>query len=183
MSEKLQNTLIKLIKDNGLWEASVIAGLDMIDLVSKSGIKINSDIAYRIIVELYSDEKLPTSYKEFTLDYSRFDGTLVWVGKFDVNIKGEKITEHLSIYATPFWDGQEIIPFNLMSFNFYDENGEEMGYDDNSDYYRFIEVRDEFDTVKDLLEWFKNFYLPNCYEMIMDEILPDLEYENIYSII
>jgi hypothetical protein len=65
MSEKLQNTLIKLIKDNGLWEASVIAGLDMIELVSKSGIKINSDIAYRIIMELYTDDKLPTSYKDF----------------------------------------------------------------------------------------------------------------------
>jgi hypothetical protein len=183
MSKNVQNTLLQLIKDNGLWDASNITGLDIIDLINKSGIKINSDIANHIFFELFSKEKIPMSYKEFTLNYSRFDGTLVWEGKFDVNIKGEKITEYISIYATPFWDGQEIIPFNLMSFNFYDKNGEEMGHDDNSDYYRFIEVRDEFNTVKDLLEWYKNFYLPNCYEMIMDEILPDLEYENIYSVI
>lgn len=158
-----------------MWETSNITGLDIIDLVNKSGTRINSEIAYQILLELFNQRKLPMSYEEFTFEYSRFDGTLIWTGVFDNELNGEKITEEISLYITPFWDGSPQIPFNVMSFAFFDERGEIIDESEESDYFKSIEVRDEFDNVKDLLNWYKNFYLPKSYEMIMDEILPELE--------
>ena len=173
MSKKYRDSIVKLIDSHGAIEASKLIGLSITELIHQSGISFDNKTAYLILRNLINENKLPTNYKKFNIRFNPFDGISVWSYNNDKNINGVIVKEHITCFATPFWDYTNIIPVDFSNYSLETEDGEEIINLDFSDsYQKEIKTRDSFDSIEDLLLWYKNFYLPKVYEVIMEDILP-----------
>jgi hypothetical protein len=65
--------------------------------------------------------------------------------------------------ATPFWDGSKTTPVESIE---YEIGGEEI----DGNYYNDLKSRSEFDSIEDLLTWYKHFYLPKVYNLVMGDL-------------
>ena len=112
MSNRLKNTVSKLVREFGYYDAKKILGISFTDLAKITGERITYDLANEILVENIANKTIPTEYKEFKLRRS-FDSVIYWGGKIKTGRFSPDITEHIDIVATPFWDGGESTPVEI----------------------------------------------------------------------
>lgn len=179
MTEKHREYIKKQIKENGLYKTSDLFGLSMAQLIVISGIEITTKYANEVLLDMMDKKDIPTRYKGFELEHN-FEGGVTWYGGHLTDIFGPKLKETIYCMATPLWDGQNIIPID---FDFYDlstpsENSSLFSYDSYGLYQSIITVREKFESLEKLLEWYRDFYLPTVYDKIMNECLPEIRKRN-----
>lgn len=173
MSERHREYLKTQIKKNGLYETSKMYGLSMSQLVASSGIKITPEYANEVLLELIENKIIPTQYKEFTIEYN-YNEAVLWFGSYITEKFGFELKETIYCLATPFWDGNN---FTQIDFDYYDisvpyKSGNLFFYDKYNIYDVRLENDAEFESVEELLVWYRDFYLPTVYEKIMNECVP-----------
>jgi hypothetical protein len=177
MDDKIKDTINHLIDEFGLYEAKNMLGITFANIVKLSGQKIytNTGMAYEIIIESIKNKTLPTEYKEFKIS-TNFDGVLYWEGKFQGEHFLPNMVETIWVMATPFWDGMKWTPVETDWYSLVnrDDNTLIAEIEGGGDYYEQLGEVEGFSNVDDLFSWYKKFYLPSVYEIIMDNFLPKL---------
>jgi hypothetical protein len=94
-------------------------------------------------------------------------GAFGWDGILVSNERKEKVF----VYATPFWQGESGIPVEIQYYKeITDDDKIELWY--YGDVYNRLKTKEVFDGVEDVLIWYKHFYLPKVYQVIVEEQLP-----------
>lgn len=161
----MKEKIYKLIDEYGLSKTQKMLGLPISKIIQISNYPINCEIAYEIIISLFEEKKLPENYKEFTVEYQRFEGTVMW--------RSSDSQMTIEVYATPFWEGECKVPINIINI-WYD--GQEMDWGILDDFYKNFRVMKGFKDIDDLTEWMKKSYYPKVYEEIIkskNEIIDD----------
>ena len=167
MTDKRRQQLLNLIETHGIYDASKIAGINPVELIHISEITIDTGLANTVLIELMSEGKLPKQYKEFGISIDNMSGAFGWDGILVSNERKEKVF----VYATPFWEGESGIPVEIQYYKeITDDDKIELWYD--GDVFNFLKTREVFDGIEDVLTWYKHFYLPKVYQVIVEEQLP-----------
>jgi hypothetical protein len=146
----------ELIEQHGLTDASKITGLPRYELVRITDYPINHEIANILLWDLKYDNLLPTVYKNCEISIDSFDGVFYW------EYKGPDDEKMLTM-ATPFWDGNNITPVESIEYKI-------NGFTIDEGFYIELKSRIEFDNIEDLLTWYKHFYLPKVYKLILSNL-------------
>ena len=146
----------ELIEQHGLTDASKITGLPRYELVRITDYPINHEIANILLWDLKYDNLLPTVYKNCEISIDSFDGVFYW------EYKGPDDEKMLTM-ATPFWDGNNITPVESTEYKI-------NGFTIDEGFYIELKSRIEFDSIEDLLTWYKHFYLPKVYKLILSNL-------------
>jgi hypothetical protein len=159
-SEKIS----ELINRVGLTDASKILGLpryEMVRIVDKPFDEVTANF---LLWDLMDDNLLPKSYKNSTIYVN--DGIFYWTTKFTDNVGFVE----MSTMATPFWDGSKVTPVETDWVLIKNEEGDSI-YDQETggEYFDEIINRTNFDGIEDLLTWYKHFYLPKVYNLILTQ--------------
>ena len=172
MLDKNREFLRDKIKKFGLYQASRLFGLSMAELITVSKIKITYRYAYQVLLELIENEKIPTKYKGFTLHENEY--AVRWSMSQNTDEFGVTLRESIYCLATPLYDGIGFIPIDF-NYYFLEEQYERESifeYDRYSEYQETIKVDNEFENLEELLVWYRDFYLPQVYDKIVNECLP-----------
>lgn len=160
------------INEFGLEQIGKVLRMSTTELVRYSDYPVdNPIIMFDILSDLYQDiHKRPggyLQYKEFSIKYE--DGLLVWNNGVYVENNGGGVS--FEFYATPFFNGESIVPIALNGVwvdNI--DGGDTMEIndeiDDDYDFYR-VDYK-QLDSVDKLIEWFRTIYLPKTYFRISD---------------
>lgn len=146
----------ELIEQHGLTDASKITGLPRYELVRITDYPINHEIANILLWDLKYDNLLPTVYKNCEISIDSFDGVFYWY------YKGANDEKMLTM-ATPFWDGNNITPVESTEYKI-------NGFTIDEGFYIELKSRIKFDSIEDLLTWYKHFYLPKVYNLILGNL-------------
>ena len=163
------------IKELGLYDASQFFGLTMTETLNHSKIKITHSYANQVLLELMDAEKIPIKYKGFYIQQDG-EGAVVWRRSKNTDEFGPTLIETIYCYATPLYDGSSAIPID---FDYYmleelSQRTTIFEHDRYGEYERMIRVDNEFESLKELLEWYEDFYLPQVYNSIVNECLPTI---------
>jgi hypothetical protein len=153
MTPKAKEKILKLIERDGFDGVLDSLQLKAYDLVEKFDLEINNpDMCWTLIYDLYKDNKLPSQYKEFTIELDN-DGFLGW----------EDVSTNTLFYATPFWDAESNLPINIVTHKEYDERDlpDELRY-------IYIQIPYEFNNLEEFITWLRDFYYPTTYKVIKD---------------
>lgn len=169
-----QKKLISLIDEVGLYEASKMLGISITRIVQLSNLPINSELANDILIENIKNNDLPTRYNEFMIDYNG-DNLISWT----CNIKTERFSsdmiEQITVMATPFWDGLEYTPVEIDWFTLFDDKfNVVIEIEGEGHYYQKLNHQSSFKNVEELFNWYKEFYLPEVYNIVMNRLLPKI---------
>lgn len=146
--------LAKMVNDYGVYKTLNITGLDVIQLFDRLGnnIEIDYEMANDLLRMLWNKNMLPKKVNNWELHFETFDGVLYW------NLKTK--TEMADAMCTPFWDGESITPIELQYYTTI-EDGEKNEY--QVDLYKGVEYKDKFESIQELIDWFKEWYIPVTY--------------------
>lgn len=175
MSERLNNVVRDYINKFGYWETQRMMGVSYTKLAKLSGMLIPEDWAYEIIQENINKNRLPTKYKEFRIA-TNFDGIVYWEANIKTGHFPSYLIESFYVYATPFWDGNNYTPIEIDYYQLIDKD--ENSYVEiagDGDFYKTYKDRSLFNNVDDLFKWYKEKYLPNVYDIIMNTLLPEAQ--------
>lgn len=156
-SENLRQLLIDLVNKEGVEKAMEITGLNVLSLFDRIGkIEITPDLASILLYLLFKEGELPLNVNKFKLTWDYFDGVLYWHYKTDV--------EEFESMCTPFWDGRNGTPIELTYYTYIDIEGtrDEVELSNNQKYI-YIDNEFKFNNIQDLINWYKEFYIPTCY--------------------
>ena len=164
------------ISEVGLETTASILGFPLLELIDYADYPIdNSDILLNITTEIFKETYDKPGghiyYKEFAISYDDFEGLVTWNDALYVDSHGGGTA--FEFYATPFYDGQSVIPIALA--NVWTENidgGESMDIideiDNAYDYHDMIEVTNfDFKNTDDVRKWIDDVYMPKTYKSIM----------------
>lgn len=171
MENNIKNSLNELINKFGINQTSKILGISQFEIVKKSGIKLNTDNSYLMIMELFDNNQIPKIYKEFELEIDKFVGTIIWKGE----LKNE-LLETIVVYATPFWDGDPLIPIDVENYTI-TTNDETWEYE-QPDVFKTIKTKNEFENIDELIVWYNDIYLPTVYNVIIQKQIPLMRSEH-----
>lgn len=179
MSDKLRNTLTKLIHEYGLDEASKMVGLEMCSLVKISELVFtntnNYDDLYNLFYFFVKNKLVITEYKGMEISVDDFVGVVEW--HLSVEFDNGNILE-TTVYATPFWDGIEGTPFEINEIRVKMKGDSEYNYHEVGKQ-KFLETLPPMNQGCDgLIKWFNESYLPETYKVIthtIKEIRNDFE--------
>jgi hypothetical protein len=163
MKDVTKNKLIDYLNNNGLYETSKLVGLPTYEIVRMLNIKLDVVTSNMVLSDMLSDNKLP---KLNIVDDMYIDGfSGVWYIKTKHNINDE-FYGILITMATPFYDGSEIVPVDSDNFTVYrkKDNKEVISIEEYE--YTGYDVDGNFENIKELLKWYKNFYIPMVTEAI-----------------
>jgi hypothetical protein len=173
----VKNTLVKLIDELGIEQASKITAISITKLVQLSDVKINNVIANKILVENLNKGKLKDTYKQFKIE-SSINDVFYWQGELQTGHYIDKYTESITAMATPFWDGEDYTPVEIEWFTLLDRSKpnevkmvvETEGY---GSFYQTFKDKTSFDSVEELFNWYEKVYLPGVHNIIM-HLLPEV---------
>jgi hypothetical protein len=175
-----KESLLRLVDKVGIWDAAKMVGLSITEILTITKYPLSPMESYEVLLDLISNKQIPTNYKEFIISTDSFEGTISWDPKTSIRTeyKGRQFTEGLTILATPYWDDRSILPYNVGYYVLY-INGLLAGNVEQPDFYLVKEIPSKFKNIEDLLQWYKEVYLPGVYDNIMNTILPQLRSEYI----
>ena len=175
-----KESLLKLVDKVGVWDAAKMVGLSITEVLTITKRPLFAEESYEVLLELIRNKQIPTEYGEFEIYSSGFEGTVYWVPKSSLKseYKGQKLTEIIMVLATPYWDGGSILPYNVQYYELYN-NKELLANEEQPDFYFVKKVPGKFRNIEELLQWYKEVYLPGVYDNIMNTILPQLRAEYI----
>ena len=169
-----KETLIKTIDENGVYDTAKILGLTITKVVELSNIKITPEIANEILYENMRVDKLKNTYKEFTIS-TNMDGVYYWQGQTRTGRFLPDMLEFISVAATPFWDGSDYTPVEIDWFTLFDSDlNIIIDTEGGGDYFQQLKHQTHFKNVKELLNWYEEFYLPEVYNLVMNTLLPEV---------
>jgi len=176
MSNKFKNIVKNTVDEIGYYETKKLMGISFTKLAQLVNDRIPYSLAYEILIENIANKNLPTNYEEFKI-YTSLDGVVYWETRIQTGRFLPDIIEHIDVVATPFWDGNKWTP---VEFDWYELINKDTGkiiinFGSDGSYYRKIEDRTSFENLDDLFQWYKEFYLPTVYEMIMTDFLPNIQ--------
>jgi hypothetical protein len=162
-----KKVILKLIDDVGVVEASNTMGMSVQELLKFTKIPIDIETVDYLVKELYDDGLIPKKYKNCSIWYDSFVGTLEW------ECHWEHESETTYTYATPFWDSQNGIPVETNQYEV--KEGENIRTLDESNIdveyrYNFISWKKGFENYDSLKFWLENFYLPKVYDVIVGHL-------------
>jgi len=163
------------IEKFGLEQVGKILQMSTSQLVKYSDYPVdNPEIIFEIMLDLFQDiDNKPGGYihyKEFSINYDKFDGLLTWNNGSFVQDNGGGVS--FEFYATPFYNAEPKVPINLSNVWVDNIDGDEaMDITDEienfDEYYDFFKVDyKQLDSVDKVVEWFYNVYLPKTYQSI-----------------
>ena len=164
--------MMSMIDRVGLREFEKMSGLSLFEILRYSNYPIdNPVIMYDVVQEYFEgvNNKYPgyINYKEYTIDYDRFEGLVTWSDDAYVEKHGGGIS--FEFYVTPFFNGTSIIPITLSGLwmENVDESEQMNVIDEVDDYYKVIEVNHkEISSLDKVLEWLETDYLDiSCREI------------------
>lgn len=160
--KKRAETFKKIYEKFGLREASKMSGIKTYDIIRYSNISFGVKDAYILLMDMMSDGLLPKQYKGYELYYDFLSATLYW----EKNNQGSFY--QIVVMATPFWNGTKEIPIDIQVIYWMNKEKSE-SYED--DFSKVIELGDiVFNNIEELLVWFRDFYLPETYNVIKSTI-------------
>jgi hypothetical protein len=156
-SHNLSELLVKMVNEHGVYKAMEMTGLDVIQLFDRMGnnIVIDSEMANGLLRMLWNKNLLPKNVNNWKLSFDTFDGVLYW----DLTTESEEA----QAMCTPFWEGYNSVPIDF-SYYTYIEDG--IRYEYNPEWYESIDYKDNFNSIQDLIEWFKEWYIPVVYHQV-----------------
>jgi hypothetical protein len=163
------------IDEFGLEQVGKILHMSTSQLVKYSDYPVdNPEIIFEIMLDVFLDiDNKPGGYihyKEFSINYDKFDGLLTWNNGLYVENNGGGVS--FEFYATPFYNAEPKVPINLSNVWVDNIDGDEaMDITDEienfDEYYDFFKVDyKQLDSVDKVVEWFYNVYLPKTYQCI-----------------
>lgn len=157
-NNEVSRLLAKMVGEHGVYKTMEMTGLNVIQLFDRLGnnVIIDSEMANDLLRMLWNQNLLPKTVNNFKLTYETFDGILYW------NLDSK--TEEIVAMCTPFWEGNKSIPIDF-SYYTVKENGTEEEY--NPEWYENIDYKDDFDSIQDLIDWFKEWYIPVVYHQLI----------------
>lgn len=172
MDDIHKKRLRQLIDTYGLIETSELIGLSLLKLSQISEYPL-SDVDYgvisELIFELYRTGLLKKNYKDYYIgiELDMSGEYIYWeTGRF-FEKDGDTYREDISVYATPFWDGEDQIPIDLLNYKL-------VWDDDMADYpghsQSIIKVDTKFRDIEHLIDWFHFWYLPNVHDRIEEMV-------------
>lgn len=170
MSKNRQKFLSKVVKDNGIDDATKMLGIPKLKLIRLSNCYIDLSMANDIITELFKERIIPNSYKNCKLSQDEFSGTLDWECDWSGDFHNDYNYEETYSFATPFWNENNGIPVDTNTYDVSDSVGRKISFTEgdfnNGETYTFIKWRDGFENLSEYVEWIKKFYLPQVYNVI-----------------
>ena len=172
---KRTEKILELIDEIGIRKTKELLGISSTKLVKLADLKIHPGLAGDIIMEGIINKTLPTIYKEFMIE-TNMDGVVYWEGKLNTGHFLPHVIENISVMATPFWDDESYTPVETNWYSLTDSKKNTLidEIDGGGEYFETINDKIFFDSVEDVYNWYEKFYLPNVYEIIMDNFLPNL---------
>ena len=156
-NNEVSKLLVKMVNEHGVYKAMEMTGLDVIQLFDRMGnnIVIDSEMANDLLRMLWNKNLLPKNVNNWKLTFETFDGVLYW----ELNTKSEEAQS----MCTPFWEGYKSVPIDFTYYT-YIEDG--IRYEYNPEWFESIDYKDNFDSIQDLIEWFKEWYIPVVYRQL-----------------
>jgi hypothetical protein len=159
--EKISKKLNELIDKHGAQKVMSLTNMSAVELYVLTNRPIEDpEVAYDLIIELFTQNKLPKRYNGFNIDIDSMVGTLSWTRDAVVELMGKTFVEGSLSYATPFWDGDSFIPIDTNYYELRDLDGKVITTEEDEDFYSQIDVEMSFENIEQLLIWYKDFYLP-----------------------
>lgn len=157
-NNEVSKLLVKMVNEHGVYKTIEMTGLDVIQLFDRMGnnIVIDSEMANDLLRMLWNKNLLPKNVNNFKLHFETFDGVLYW--------ELESTSESIQAMCTPFWEGYASIPIDFSYYTYIDGLGNKV--DANPEWYESIDYKDNFDSIQDLIEWFKEWYIPVVYHQL-----------------
>lgn len=149
--------IIGLVEKFGVPETCKVLGIGIDELFVITQQPIDCENALEIIYTLYEKGLLVKEYKGFEIYQDTFGGTLEWTSEVNHGYPGG--THRIFVKATPFWDGECIVPVDLEIFADGDDE-----YIDGL--YHSYSTPKSFENIEKLMIWFKEEYLVETYEAI-----------------
>jgi len=122
--------------------------------------------------------KLTDEYKGFKIQ-SNMDGIFYWDAEIKTGQFLDKYTEAITVVATPFWDGTSFTPIEIDWFSLLDKSRPiqrqvVVEIEGGGSYYQSLKDKISFDSVEELFNWYDEVYLPGVYNIVMNELLPQV---------
>jgi hypothetical protein len=170
---KKQEVLLNLIERIGLERTVKSTGLSLFNIYNEldGHLEFTSDICLDLLEDMFNNTSLLKQTDEYiTLDWGVFtDGICTWF------YNNEQTGEKLTIAATPFWDGEPLVPVNIEDYvvDKYAPNTREwtivyQEYAEMSDTLEYEYVPEKFGRLNHLINWFNNVYFEDVKEIILD---------------
>ena len=173
---RLKKTVENYINQFGFKQTAKMMGISLTKLVEISDHPIDSKLAHEILMENLKNKKLPREYKNFKI-YPSMDGLVYWEMRRDSKHFLPGMSEHISVVATPFWDGNPWTPVDMDWFTLFNEDGVIAEKEPSGSYYVQLKDKTSFDTVNELFKWYVEYYLPVVYSTVMRDLLPEVYQE------
>ena len=78
----------------------------------------------------------------------------------------------LSVYATPYWDGHNTNPIDIVNVEvtpiYSPEDKRE--FDTTGNYFNEFDSPKSFENASELMDWFKDEYIPKTYDIIVKSL-------------
>ena len=170
---KKQEVLLKIVERFGIFQAVKSTGLSLFEIYSEldGHLEFTPDVCIELLEDMFNNTSLlKQSDKDITLEWGVFtDGICTW---YYINRKtGEKLTT----MATPFSDGEPIVPVILEDYviDKFDPNTKEwtIVYQEYAEMYDTLEYEDvpeKFERLSHLINWFNEVYFEDVKEIIYD---------------
>jgi hypothetical protein len=162
------------IRELGLETTVSILGIPLLELIDYTDYPIdNPDILLVITTEIFKETYNKPGghmyYKEFTISFNNLESLVSWDDVLYVDSHGGGPS--FEFYATPFYDGQSVIPIALANVWVNGVDGEPediINFIGNADdYHDMIEITNfDFKNTDDVRKWIVETYMPKTYKSI-----------------
>lgn len=176
MNSKHIDALKKYIEKYGIIETANLTGISIVEVILKTKVKFNDLVAKKILEYLSSKKKLPNKYKEFEINFNSFYGLVEWFGIITTDYYGKTMNEQIAVLATPFFENDSEYAITVVETINYDVyyDGKLVIEEDDIEYQDEFFCEDEYESIEELLLWYKNEYLINVYNIIVNKHLPSI---------
>ena len=90
---------------------------------------------------------------------------------FNYRITDLKNKDGIEVYATPFYEGNCLVPVEITEYYTIGEDGETKWYDDMGPIFDSFDVAPgTFSSFTDILDWYENDFMEKLFEMVIPEL-------------
>ena len=164
-------TVNRYVDKYGVYNATKIIGISLTEMVKLSNHPIDSKLANHLIYENFINEKLKRKYKEFKLSMEYGD-LVSWFGQFENGPFGSDNVEQFSVYATPFLE-EGATPIEISWYDLLLADGSVISIENEGKYFYELKHKTEFESIDELFDWYDNFYLPETYNVLITDLIPE----------
>ena len=161
------------IEKHGFNDTAKMTGFNKLKLAELSGLPIKGDTFHNeneitvgnLLRDLVNQNR---EYETCTLHYEGMSGIVEW----NCNFMDDENYYRLTIAATPYWDGHNTTPIDMFNVEVTPINSPEdkREFDTTSDYLNEFDSPKSFENASELMDWFKDEYIPKTYDIIVKSL-------------